>query len=297
MGEVEFTQDDLDIFQVALIWRFTKGRHLILCRCLHHILDWPFTTPNCTTRSRRMSRSTRWCRRWSTTRVQHPSTKYKRWNHPRDFENKIGWNLKCIAIAQIMDEGMVKPEDHQDVATQMWANFNWISIHCHCSYTFYATGMDDMTKVRKAIFMFSDLFGMDRFSYQTVVTFFVGKYKSQGRFQAMQLYEFCQFSTPLDCLTFQAGQGPLIIISNKITRCVAAVKQSYRNVVYHNFTHGFHVANSIYSILKVLQLPNQTPNHLCSGVAGDLQSSGKSRDVYWSHLPRLGPQAGSYSRE
>ena len=117
-----------------------------------------------------------------------------------------------------------------------------------------------MTKVRKAIFMFSDLFGMDRFSYQTVVTFFVGKYKSQGRFQAMQLYEFCQFSTPCNCLTFQAGQGPLIIISNKITLCVAAVKQSYRNVVYHNFTHGFHVANSIYSILKVLQPPNpQSP--------------------------------------
>ena len=110
--------------------------------------------------------------------------------------------------------------------------------------------------------MFTDLFGMDRFDYQTVVTFFVGKYKSQGTFQAeaTQLYEFCKFSPPLDCLTFQAGQGSLIIISNKITPCVAAVKQSYRNVVYHNFTHGFHVANSIYSILKVLQPPNpQSP--------------------------------------
>ena len=30
-----------------------------------------------------------------------------------------GWELKFITIAQIMDEGMVKPEDHQDVATQM----------------------------------------------------------------------------------------------------------------------------------------------------------------------------------
>ena len=57
-----------------------------------------------------------------------------------------------------------------------------------------------MTKVRKAIFMFTDLFGMDRFDYQTVVTFFVGKYKSQGTFQAeaTQLYEFCKFSPPLD---------------------------------------------------------------------------------------------------
>ena len=106
-----------------------------------------------------------------------------------------------ITIAQIMDEGLVKPEDHQDVATQMWAIFIWPNIHCHCSYTFYATGMDDMTKVRKAIFMFTDLFGMDRFNYQTVVTFFVGKYNSQGRFQveAPQLYEFCKFSPPLDC--------------------------------------------------------------------------------------------------
>ena len=82
LGEVEFTQDDLDIFQVALNLRLTKGRNQILCRCLHPTLGWPFTTPNCMTRSRRMSRSTRWCRRWSTTKVQHPSTKYKRWNHP-----------------------------------------------------------------------------------------------------------------------------------------------------------------------------------------------------------------------
>ena len=121
--------------------------------------------------------------------------------------------------------------------------------------------MDDMTKVRKAIFMFSDLFGMDRFDYQTVVTFFVGKYKSPGTFQveAARLCKFCKFSPPLDCLTFQSGQGSLIIISNKITQCVAAVKQSYRNVVYHNFTHGFHVANSIYSILKVIQPPSPTP--------------------------------------
>ena len=187
---------------------------------------------------------------------------------------------------------MVKPEDHQDVATHMWATFNWISIHCHCSYTFYATGMDDMTKVRKAIFMFSDLFGMDRFNYQTVVTFFVGKYKSQGTFQAevMQLYEFCKFSPPLDCLTFQAGQGPLIIISNKKTWCVAAVKQSYRNVVYHNFTHGFHVANSIYSILKVLHHP-PTHNNLYLGVPWHIQPSGESCHVCRSHLPRLGSQA------
>ena len=85
-------------------------------------------------------------------------------------------------IRQILDEGIVKPEDHQDVATQMWdcctQNIQaMFGKHANCSYTFYATGMDDMTKVRKAIFMFTDLFGMERFDYRTVVTFFVGEHK------------------------------------------------------------------------------------------------------------------------
>ena len=51
---------------------------LILLRSLHHTLAWPFTTPSCTTRSRRTSRSTRWCRRWSTTRVRRPNEKCRR---------------------------------------------------------------------------------------------------------------------------------------------------------------------------------------------------------------------------
>ena len=33
-------------------------------------------------------------------------------------------------------------------------------------------------------------------------------------------------------------------------RFVITVKKNYRSVAYHNWTHGFHVANSIYSILK-----------------------------------------------
>ena len=41
--------------------------------------------------------------------------------------------------------------------------------------------MDDMTKVRKAIFMFTDLFGMERFDYRTIVTFFVGMEISLGQ--------------------------------------------------------------------------------------------------------------------
>jgi cAMP and cAMP-inhibited cGMP 3',5'-cyclic phosphodiesterase 10 len=34
------------------------------------------------------------------------------------------------------------------------------------------------------------------------------------------------------------------------TRFFITVKKNYRSVAYHNWSHGFHVANSIYSILK-----------------------------------------------
>ena len=70
------------------------------------------------------------------------------------------------------------------------------------SFTFYALNMDDMTKVKKALYMFVDLFGLERFDYECLVRFFI------------------------------------------------TVKKNYRTVAYHNWTHGFHVANSIYSIVK-----------------------------------------------
>ena len=37
------------------------------------------------------------------------------------------------------------------------------------SYTFYGLGMSDMKKVRKAVFMFSDLFGLERYDYSKLV--------------------------------------------------------------------------------------------------------------------------------
>ena len=37
------------------------------------------------------------------------------------------------------------------------------------SYTFYGLGMSDMKKVRKAVFMFSDLFGLERYDYNKLV--------------------------------------------------------------------------------------------------------------------------------
>ena len=72
----------------------------------------------------------------------------------------------------------------------------------NCRFTFYALNMDDMTKVKKALFMFIDLFGLERFDYEVLVRFLI------------------------------------------------TVKRNYRTVAYHNWTHGFHVANSIYSIVK-----------------------------------------------
>ena len=62
--------------------------------------------------------------------------------------------------------------------------------------------MDDNMKVKKALSMFVDLFGLERFEYDTLVRFFI------------------------------------------------TVRKNYRHVAYHNWTHGFHVANSIYCILK-----------------------------------------------
>ena len=42
-----------------------------------------------------------------------------------------------------------------------------------CSFTFYALNMDDNEKIKKAIFMFVDLFGLERFDYDTLVRFFI----------------------------------------------------------------------------------------------------------------------------
>ncbi|XP_050714552.1 probable 3',5'-cyclic phosphodiesterase pde-5 isoform X3 [Eriocheir sinensis] len=69
-------------------------------------------------------------------------------------------------------------------------------------YYFCAMNLEDMTKVRHAIYMFVDLFGLSRFDK--------------------------------DCLI----------------RFTLTVKKNYRRVPYHNWTHGFSVANSMYAIIK-----------------------------------------------
>ena len=42
-------------------------------------------------------------------------------------------------------------------------------VHFTISYTFYGLGMSDMKKVRKAVFMFTDLFGLERYDYNKLV--------------------------------------------------------------------------------------------------------------------------------
>ena len=74
-----------------------------------------------------------------------------------------------------------------------------------------------MTKVRKALFMFVDLFGLERYNYTKLV------------------------GEPLD---------PNLHYRSHQVRFLLTVKTNYRSVAYHNWAHGFHVANSIYSILK-----------------------------------------------
>ena len=79
-------------------------------------------------------------------------------------------------------------------------------------------GMSDMKKVRKAVFMFADLFGLERYDYNKLVS-------------------------PYSVLMIKCAPVPQVSF-------LVTVKSNYRSVAYHNWSHGFHVCNSIYSILK-----------------------------------------------
>ncbi|KAK7066509.1 hypothetical protein SK128_016611, partial [Halocaridina rubra] len=69
-------------------------------------------------------------------------------------------------------------------------------------YFFCPIGVEELDKVRTAIFMFVDLFGLTRFDKDSLIRF------------------------------------------------TLTVKKNYRRVPYHNWTHGFSVANSMYTIIK-----------------------------------------------
>lgn len=69
-------------------------------------------------------------------------------------------------------------------------------------YSFNPFQMNDFEKAQQAIYMFKDLFGLQRFDYNCIIRF------------------------------------------------TLTVKKNYRHVPYHNWTHGFSVANSMYTIIK-----------------------------------------------
>ncbi|XP_071744727.1 probable 3',5'-cyclic phosphodiesterase pde-5 isoform X1 [Lepeophtheirus salmonis] len=96
-------------------------------------------------------------------------------------------------------------------------------------FSFYALDKRDEYKIEKALFMFVDLFGLDRFDYNTLVFFFV------------------------------------------------TIKKNYRDVPYHNWSHGFHVANSVYSIIKSdpgLFRPLECLSMFVGGLCHDLDHRG-----------------------
>ena len=88
-----------------------------------------------------------------------------------------------------------------------------------CRFDYYGLETDDITKVKQTLFMFIDLFGLEKFDYDTLV-----------REKHM---------------TINLIHPPISKVRFFIT-----VKKNYRQVAYHNWAHGFHVANSIYCILK-----------------------------------------------
>lgn len=70
------------------------------------------------------------------------------------------------------------------------------------SYYFNPFAYDDFEKAKCTIFMFADLFGLQRFDHLSLIRF------------------------------------------------TLTIKKNYRRVPYHNWTHGFSVANTMYSVIK-----------------------------------------------
>ena len=122
------------------------------------------------------------------------------------------------------------------------------SISIHRRFSYYATGLSNQDKVRKALFMYVDLFGLERYNYDKLVNFMV------------------------------------------------TVKNSYRSVVYHNWSHGFHVANSIYSILKAspgIYTPYECLGLWVGAICHDIDHRGFNNKFM---IDVSSPLAGVYSR-
>ncbi|XP_059475966.1 probable 3',5'-cyclic phosphodiesterase pde-5 isoform X1 [Neocloeon triangulifer] len=115
------------------------------------------------------------------------------------------------------------------------------------SYYFNIYALDDMKKVRYAVSMFSELFGMSRFDQDNIIRF------------------------------------------------TLTVRKNYRRVPYHNWAHGFSVANSMYSIIKhsrEIFKPNECLALYIGSLCHDLDHRGKNNKFM---LDTESPLASIYS--
>ncbi|XP_069675140.1 probable 3',5'-cyclic phosphodiesterase pde-5 isoform X3 [Periplaneta americana] len=115
------------------------------------------------------------------------------------------------------------------------------------NYYFSVFKLDDFEKVRHAIYMFKDLFGLSRFD------------------------------------------------SDSLIRFTLTVRKNYRRVPYHNWTHGFSVANSMYSVIKHSQStfkPNECLALYIASLCHDLDHRGKNNKFM---LDTESPLAAIYS--
>ncbi|XP_044731817.1 probable 3',5'-cyclic phosphodiesterase pde-5 [Chrysoperla carnea] len=114
-------------------------------------------------------------------------------------------------------------------------------------YYFNPFDIDDYAKAKHAIFMFTDLFGLQRFEKSNLIRF------------------------------------------------VLTVRKNYRRVPYHNWTHGFSVANCMYSIIKHSRnsfRPNEALALFIGGLCHDLDHRGKNNKFM---LDTESPLAAIYS--
>ncbi|XP_065338353.1 probable 3',5'-cyclic phosphodiesterase pde-5 isoform X4 [Cloeon dipterum] len=115
------------------------------------------------------------------------------------------------------------------------------------SYYFNIYSLDDMKKVRYAVSMFSELFGMSRFDQDSIIRF------------------------------------------------TLTVRKNYRRVPYHNWAHGFSVANSMFSIIKhskTIFKPNECLALYIGSLCHDLDHRGKNNKFM---LDTESPLASIYS--
>ena len=72
----------------------------------------------------------------------------------------------------ICKEERPTPEQNRDLASSVSLGeflSNLLTTSAFLRFDYYGTNIDDMMKVKKALFMFIDLFGLEKFDYNTLV--------------------------------------------------------------------------------------------------------------------------------